>query len=157
MSSGEVLKAEKDFSKEADAQIPEAEKLGKVAASCRLARAKLMWYSRATHKLPSTSCFRSRRRPVRYGATQRAHAITSSPSPGLRPCVYQPGHHCHRHNSQECRRLEPHERAGPPAIEEAWSAQAGHHQDGADRHDLPRRYPQPRHKALRDRDAADSN
>jgi len=29
MSSGEVLKAEKDFSKEADAQIPEAEKLGK--------------------------------------------------------------------------------------------------------------------------------
>lgn len=32
MSSGEVLKAEKDFSKEADAQIPEAEKLG--AVSC---------------------------------------------------------------------------------------------------------------------------
>lgn len=30
MSSGEVLKAEKDFTKEADAQIPEAEKLGQV-------------------------------------------------------------------------------------------------------------------------------
>jgi 26S proteasome regulatory subunit N5 len=30
MSSGEVLKADKDFSKEADSQIPEAEKLGKV-------------------------------------------------------------------------------------------------------------------------------
>lgn len=30
MSSGEVLKAEKDFTKEADVQIPEAEKLGQV-------------------------------------------------------------------------------------------------------------------------------
>lgn len=33
MSSGEVLKAEKDFSKEADTLIPEAEKLGKVVRS----------------------------------------------------------------------------------------------------------------------------
>jgi len=30
MSSGEVLKADKDFTKEADAIIPEAEKLGAV-------------------------------------------------------------------------------------------------------------------------------
>jgi 26S proteasome regulatory subunit N5 len=30
MSSGEVLKADKDFSKEADVAIPEAEKLGSV-------------------------------------------------------------------------------------------------------------------------------
>jgi hypothetical protein len=30
MSSGEVLKADKDFSKETDAAIPEAEKLGAV-------------------------------------------------------------------------------------------------------------------------------
>jgi 26S proteasome regulatory subunit N5 len=30
MSSGEVLKADKDFSKEADVAIPEAEKLGAV-------------------------------------------------------------------------------------------------------------------------------
>jgi 26S proteasome regulatory subunit N5 len=30
MSSGEVLKADKDFSKEVDAAIPEAEKLGAV-------------------------------------------------------------------------------------------------------------------------------
>jgi 26S proteasome regulatory subunit N5 len=32
MSSGEVLKADKDFSKETDAAIPEAEKLGAVCA-----------------------------------------------------------------------------------------------------------------------------
>jgi 26S proteasome regulatory subunit N5 len=30
MSSGEVLKADKDFTKETDAAIPEAEKLGAV-------------------------------------------------------------------------------------------------------------------------------
>lgn len=30
MSSGEVLKADKDFTKEVDAAIPEAEKLGSV-------------------------------------------------------------------------------------------------------------------------------
>lgn len=30
MSSGQVLKAEKDFTKEVDAALPEAEKLGKV-------------------------------------------------------------------------------------------------------------------------------
>jgi hypothetical protein len=34
MSSGEVLKADKDFSKEADAAIPEAEKLGAVCLIC---------------------------------------------------------------------------------------------------------------------------
>jgi 26S proteasome regulatory subunit N5 len=34
MSSGEVLKADKDFSKEADAAIPEAEKLGEVCTTC---------------------------------------------------------------------------------------------------------------------------
>jgi 26S proteasome regulatory subunit N5 len=34
MSSGEVLKADKDFSKEADAVIPEAEKLGEVCMIC---------------------------------------------------------------------------------------------------------------------------
>lgn len=33
MSSREVLKADKDFTKEADAAIPEAEKLGAVCAS----------------------------------------------------------------------------------------------------------------------------
>jgi 26S proteasome regulatory subunit N5 len=32
MSSGEVLKADKDFSKEADVAIPEAEKLGAVCS-----------------------------------------------------------------------------------------------------------------------------
>jgi 26S proteasome regulatory subunit N5 len=34
MSSGEVLKADKDFSKEADVVIPEAEKLGEVCMIC---------------------------------------------------------------------------------------------------------------------------
>ena len=33
MSSGQVLKAEKDFTKEADKVIPEAEKLGSVCAN----------------------------------------------------------------------------------------------------------------------------
>ena len=33
MSSGQVLKAEKDFTKEADKVIPEAEKLGTVCAN----------------------------------------------------------------------------------------------------------------------------
>jgi 26S proteasome regulatory subunit N5 len=32
MSSGEVLKADKDFTKEVDAAIPEAEKLAEVCA-----------------------------------------------------------------------------------------------------------------------------
>lgn len=36
MSSGQVLKAEKDFTKEADTTIPEAEKLGSVCLKCML-------------------------------------------------------------------------------------------------------------------------
>lgn len=70
MSSGEVLKADKDFSKEADAQIPEAEKLGSVGSDCKRGGAKLTWSSRATHKLPSISYFRSRRRHARYGPSE---------------------------------------------------------------------------------------
>jgi len=34
MSSGQVLKAEKDFSKEVDKAVPEAEKLGSVCLKC---------------------------------------------------------------------------------------------------------------------------
>lgn len=70
MSSGEVLKAEKDFTKEADTQIPEAEKLGKVSLRQGRAGTKLIRSLRATHKLPSTSCFRSRRRHARYILSQ---------------------------------------------------------------------------------------
>jgi 26S proteasome regulatory subunit N5 len=72
MSSGEVLKAEKDFTKEADAQIPQAEKLGAVSYERGEAGTKLTPCSRATHKLPSTSCFRSRRRHARYGQSHTA-------------------------------------------------------------------------------------
>ena len=102
MSSGEVLKAEKDFTKEADAQIPEAEKLGAVSVKYGEAGTKLTRYSRATHKLPSTSCFRSRRRHARYGSSQEhAHATVYSHTLGFRSCIDFPSHHRHRHNSQE--------------------------------------------------------
>jgi hypothetical protein len=41
MSSGEVLKADKDFSKEVDKVIPEAEKLGSVSLLSTEARREL--------------------------------------------------------------------------------------------------------------------
>jgi hypothetical protein len=66
MSSGEVLKADKDFSKETDAAIPEAEKLGAVCLDALSSWAKLTEIHRATHKPVSTSCLHSRRRPARY-------------------------------------------------------------------------------------------
>jgi len=40
------------------------------------------------------------------------------------------------HNSQECGRLELVERAGPAAIEEAWTTQAGYHKDGTGSHGI---------------------
>jgi 26S proteasome regulatory subunit N5 len=40
MSSGAVLKADKDFTKEADAAIPEAEKLGSVCEAVHMIRDK---------------------------------------------------------------------------------------------------------------------
>jgi 26S proteasome regulatory subunit N5 len=66
MSSGEVLKADKDFSKETDAAIPEAEKLGAVrvkrSRNSNIANSNI----RATRKLASTTCLPSRRRRARY-------------------------------------------------------------------------------------------
>jgi hypothetical protein len=41
MSSGEVLKADKDFTKEVDAAIPEAEKLASVCSLALKSEAKL--------------------------------------------------------------------------------------------------------------------
>jgi 26S proteasome regulatory subunit N5 len=41
MSSGEVLKADKDFTKEVDAAIPEAEKLASVCSLAAESEAKL--------------------------------------------------------------------------------------------------------------------
>src|SRR5690242_14965220 len=137
MSSGEVLKADKDFTKEADVQIPEAEKLGQVSFYHQQAGVKLIRCSRATHKLPLTSCSRSRRRHARYGSSSHAHVTVHSHKTGFRSCIDLSYHHRHRHNSQEGQRLEPPKRAGASALEEAWPAQTGHHQDGPDRHDLP--------------------
>jgi len=69
MSSGEVLKADKDFTKEVDAAIPEAEKLASVCTVAIKVEAKLIQLIRATRKLESTSCSRSRSRPVRHAST----------------------------------------------------------------------------------------
>lgn len=67
MSSGEVFKADKDFTKEVDAAIPEAEKLGAVRKNDSNSRTKVDMYRRAMHKPELNSCSRSRRRLARYG------------------------------------------------------------------------------------------
>jgi hypothetical protein len=70
MSSGEVLKADKDFTKEVDAAIPEAEKLASVCLLATRVETELTRWIRATPKLESTSCSRLRSRLARYASTQ---------------------------------------------------------------------------------------
>jgi 26S proteasome regulatory subunit N5 len=66
MSSGVVLKADKDFSKETDAAIPEAEKLGAVGVMRSGSGDTANSSIRATRKLESTTCLPSKRRRARY-------------------------------------------------------------------------------------------
>lgn len=42
----------------------------------------------------------------------------------------------HRHNLQECRRLEPPQRSSTPFIEETWTAQTGHDANDPDGYDV---------------------
>jgi len=64
-----AFKPEKDFSKEADKQIPDAEALAKVPIACRPARARAVLIGlcehRQTFRLPSRSSPPSRSRRVR--------------------------------------------------------------------------------------------
>jgi hypothetical protein len=100
MSSGEVLKADKDFSKETDAAIPEAEKLGAVGVIRARAVDTANSRIRAIRKPASTTCLPSRRRRARYTTSVVAHTSTRSQNQGLRSRVDLPDHHRHRHHSQ---------------------------------------------------------
>lgn len=66
MSSGQVLKADKDFTKEVDQLLPEAEKLGQVGSAALLLLLELMEPHRATPKLRSRSCWCSKSKPAKY-------------------------------------------------------------------------------------------
>jgi len=66
-----VLKADRDFTKETDAAIPEAESIAKVVVLQYLVERPLTDRShRAMYKAPSISCWLSRSKPVKYAYFQ---------------------------------------------------------------------------------------
>lgn len=148
-----ALKPEKDFSKEADKQIPEAEKLAKVnaytAAAPPVAFAGLL--TRATHRMTlpplSTSSQCSRSRPDRY---RPPHSSLRHPGwkltcncTGIRSCFHVESSHRNSHIMQRGWQLESAQRPSTSSFQEAWPAQASHHQDGANCHDFHRRDTEP--------------
>lgn len=66
MSEGQVLKPEKDFSKETDKVIPEAQELAKVLPGTSAALLQLTATARATSKVPSRSYWYWRSRLAKY-------------------------------------------------------------------------------------------
>lgn len=120
-SDGTILKADKDFTKEVDAALPEAEKTAQVRKyeapyHVIIADSVIEWTDTASHR--------------------QAAQLGETDSPSLRSPLYLAHPRFHRHDIEELGRLELAQRAGAATQQEAWTAEAGHHQDGAGGHGI---------------------
>lgn len=115
---GSIIKADKDYTNEVDAAIPEAEKLAQVPLLLLI------------HLHPLTNPDPLAVRPT-AALNGQTHGAREANTPILRPPLDVAITRRHRDNMQGRGRLELDGRAGAAVEQEAWAAEAGHHEDGA--------------------------
>lgn len=127
-----ILKADKDYTKDVDKAIPEAEQLAKVSKTGNL------------HADMTDICEEQCTRRIR-----EAPGAGEADQTSIRPPIHIQTSRQHLNDMQTVRRLESAQRAGYSPLQEAQSAQTGNHQDGSGCHGVLGRCTKRRDQAVR--------